>query len=74
MVTAAAATTLAGVAVILERTALASPHYHGPVSDQFNDSQFTAGDDVLIMELGTSHADQGMSRVTTWLLQHPPRQ
>jgi len=37
-------------------------------------SPLTPGDDVLILELYTSHADQGMNRVTTWLLQHPPRQ
>lgn len=36
-------------------------------------SPLTPGDDVLILELGTNHADQGMSRVTTWLLQHPSR-
>ena len=37
-------------------------------------SPLTPGDDVLILELGTNHADQGLNRVTTWLLQHPSRQ
>jgi len=39
IVTAAAAT-LAGCGVILERTVLASPHYHGPVTDHFNGKRF----------------------------------
>lgn len=34
----------------------------------------TPGDELLILELGTNHADRGMNSVTTWLLQHPTRQ
>ena len=36
----AAAATLAGSAVILERTLIASPHYQGPRSDHFDGKQF----------------------------------
>lgn len=40
IVTAAAAATLAGAAVVLERTVFASPHYHGPRSDHFDGKRF----------------------------------
>ena len=39
IVTAAAAT-LAGIAVALERTAVGSPHYHGPATDHFDGKRF----------------------------------
>jgi L-ascorbate metabolism protein UlaG (beta-lactamase superfamily) len=36
----AAAATLAGTAVLLERTIVAAPHYHGPTSDHFDGKHF----------------------------------
>ncbi|GAC1395058.1 MAG: MBL fold metallo-hydrolase [Thermoanaerobaculia bacterium] len=61
MVTAAAAT-LAGTAVILERTVLASPHYRGPRSDHFDGKRFHNG----------SPAQHEQASVVKWMMTREP--
>jgi L-ascorbate metabolism protein UlaG (beta-lactamase superfamily) len=45
IVTAAAAT-LAGAAIVFERTVIASPHYHGPRTDHFDGKRFHNANDL----------------------------
>ena len=40
VIVTAAAATLAGCGVVLERTLLAAPHYHGPITDHFDGKRF----------------------------------